>query len=91
MPFKVIKYLYGKKIILFKKITLKHGKDVERQENVVKLSYLELKGNILNSTKSKLASVCDVFLLVLDRLTDLHIIRHNSAHTKDKEFYSPTS
>lgn len=80
-----------KKLSFLKKITLKHGIDGERQENVVKLSYLELKGNILNSTKSKLASVCDVFLLVLDRLTDLYISRSNFVHTKDKEFYSPTS
>lgn len=49
---------------------------------MIKLLCLECKGYILNSIKSEQASVCDVFLLVLDRLTDLHISRSNFAHTK---------
>ena len=88
MPFKVIKYLsVWKKNYPFWKILLKHEKDAERQQNIVKSSYLKCKGYILNSIKSKLASVCDVFLLVLDRLTDSHTSRPNFAHTKNKEFY----
>lgn len=60
-----------KKNYPFRKILLKHGKVVERQENMVKSSYLECKGYILNSIKSKLALVCDFFIRgrQTDRLT----------------------